>query len=349
MSETSPKKAKSSGNAFYSARYRIGEYCLRGFVASFPWLPKSILHNFTRVGARVSYLLLWRYRQRMRENVATTMSSQFPTVEEQKRLVRRAWNNFAEGLYETASSIFMSPEELRSRIQIEGEEHLRQALAKKKGVIALSAHLGSFTLIGPRLAAAGYSFSVVVKLPRDERSARLQNSYRARVGVATISARPRRQTVREVLKALRANRVILMIADEFKSVGVQVNFLGRPVPAPRGPVTIALRTGAAVVPMFLVRDAENHLTLLIRPEIEVKTTGDSQKDLLVNAAVFVAELEEMVRRYPDQWNWLGFSKSQKKKKRKQRATVHEMHPPEEETKPATETSERPPTADGGPL
>jgi len=305
-----PRK-KRNQRSLYRLRYRIGEYCLRGFVASLPWIPRAIPENFTRLGANVSFLLLRQYRQRMRETLRDVMSDTFPTEEERDRVVWQAWSNFARGIYETACSMFATKEELCAQIAIEGEQHLQAALAKDKGVIALSAHLGSFTLIGPRLAAAGYPFSVVVKLPRDERFAELQNGYRARVGVQTISARPRRETVRQILRTLRANGVVLLVADEFKSGGVEVSFLGRRVPAPRGPVSIALRTGAAVVPMFMVREASGRMTLVIRPEIELVQNGNPQEDVITNAGRFVQELESMVRRHPEQWNWLGFQKNRK--------------------------------------
>ena len=82
--------------------------------------------------------------------------------------------------------------------------------------------LGNFTMIGPRLAAAGYPFSVVVKRPGDQRFARLIDHYRARVGVKTISARPCREAARQILSALRRNEVVLIIADEFKSGDAKV-------------------------------------------------------------------------------------------------------------------------------
>lgn len=303
-----PKK-KRNQRILYRLRYRVGEYCLRGFVASLPWIPRVIPDTFTRLGANVSFLLLRNYRQRMQHTLREVMSDAFPTEDARDRVVWSAWNNFAQGIYETACSMSLTREELCTQIAIEGEEHLQAALGRGKGVIALGAHLGNFTLIGPRLAAGDYPFSVVVKLPRDPRFAELQNSYRTRVGVRTISARPRRETVRQILKTLRINGVVLLIADEFKSGGVEVSFLGRRVPAPRGPVTIALRTGAAVVPMFMVRGPGGRHTLIIRPEIELSKTDDSQQDVVTNAGRFAAELEWMVRRYPEQWNWLGFQKT----------------------------------------
>jgi KDO2-lipid IV(A) lauroyltransferase len=186
-------------------------------------------------------------------------------------------------------------------VAIEGEEHLKRALEKGKGVIAFGAHLGNFTMIAPRLAAAGYPVSIVVKHPPDQRLARLIDGYRAKVGVKTISAKPRRQAARQILGALRRNEVVIVLPDVFKSGSVNAQFLGSAVYVRRGPVTLALRAGGAVVPMHVTRDAEDRLTLRISSEIDLVKTGDLQKDVAASLVLFIRHLEGMVRRYPDQW------------------------------------------------
>jgi KDO2-lipid IV(A) lauroyltransferase len=294
---------------FYGLRYRIGEYCLSGFVLLFPWIPKRLLVLFISAGARLSFAILWRYRTRMEKNLSMAMDEELFTAEKRRAVVRMAWRNFAQGFYEAACALYSSKERICSTVSIQGEQHLQRALAKKRGVIALSAHLGNFTMIGARLSAAGYAFSAVVKQPKDQRFARLIDEYRARVGIKTISAKPRREAARQILGALRKNEIVLLIADEFKSGGVEVEFLGRTAPAPRGPVTLALRTGATVLPMFATRDEKDQLTLRIAPEIDLIRNGDLQEDVSVNVALFTRQLEAMVRCYPDQWNWLGFHRN----------------------------------------
>ena len=306
MIRKSSKRRGRLGNSLYRARYRIVGYFLKGFVATFPWLPYSILSSFTRLSTQLSFLFLWKYRQRMEKNISVVMSNEFPTVKGRKALVRAAWQNFAQGIYETIGTLYLSKEEICSTIAVQGEEHLKRALARGRGVIGLSAHLGNFTMIGPRLAAAGYAFTAVIKNPRDEGFARMMDSYRARVGMKTISARPRQLAARQILKALRENNIVLLIADQFKSTGVEVEFFGRPSPAPRGPVTLALRTGAALLPMFMLRNPEGLLTFYIEPELNLTQTGNLQEDLTSNVAMFSRTLETMVRRFPEQWNWLGF-------------------------------------------
>ena len=255
----------------------------------------------TSATARLTFAILWKYRKLMEENVSMAMSDQFLPVERRKTLARMAWRNFVWGLYETACALYTSTDAICATVAIEGEEYLKRALEKGKGVIALGAHLGNFTMIGPRLAAAGYPVSILVKQPPDERLSRLLDSYRAKAGVKTISAKPRRQAARQILGALRRNEVVIILPDAFKSGKVNTQFLGAPVYIRRGPVTLALRAGAAVLPMCVTRDAEDRLTLRISPEIDLVKTGDLQEDVAANLALFTRHLEDMVRRYPDQW------------------------------------------------
>ena len=322
------QRRRSQRRLLFDLRYRIGECCLRGFMFLLPGIPKRLLWLFTAAVARLTFVVLRKYRIRMEENLSRVMSAETLAPKERSEMVRRTWRNFARGFYETTAALCSSPGEIAAAAAIQGEEHLRHALKMGKGVIGVSAHLGNFTLIGARLAAAGYPFNVVIKQPRDRRMARLMDDYRARIGMQTISARPRRETARRILKALRKNEVVLLIADEFKSGGVEVTFLGHSARAPRGPATLALRTGAAVVPMFMVRDGEDRLTLHIQPELELAATGDMEKDVGASVALISSSLEEAILRYPDQWSWLGFRENGKTPARKETQKKNSLNSPQ---------------------
>ena len=285
----------------YWLLYRTAEYCLRAIIFLIPRLPHRLLVLMTAATDRLTFAILWPYRKLMEENISMALGDEFLPVERRKTLARRAWRNFVQGLYETARTLYASRDMIRTSVAIEGEEYLKRALEKGKGAIALGAHLGNFTMIGPRLAAAGYPSSILVKHPPDQRLARLLDGYRAKTAVKTISAKPRRQAARQILGALRLNEVVLLLPDVFKSGRVNVQFLGSAVYVRRGPVTLALRSGAAVVPMLVTRDAEDRLTLHISPEIDLVKTGDGQEDVAANLTLFIRHLEEMVRRYPEQW------------------------------------------------
>jgi Kdo2-lipid IVA lauroyltransferase/acyltransferase len=285
----------------YRFLYRTAEYCLRAIIFLVPRIPHRLLVLLTSATVRLTFVILWPYRKLMEENVSMALSDESLSVERKKTLARIAWRNFIQGLYETACALYASRDALCASVSIEGEEYLKRALEKGKGVIAFGVHLGNFTMIGPRVAAAGYPFSILVKHPPDERLARLLDGYRAKAGVKTISAKPRTQAARQILGALKRNEVVLMLPDVFKPGSVNAQFLGSPVYIRRGPVTLALRVGAAVIPMLITRDADDHLTLRISPEIDLVKTGNAQEDVAANLALFIRHMEGMVRRYPDQW------------------------------------------------
>lgn len=285
----------------YWILYRAAEYSLRAIIFLVPRIPRRVLVLMTSATVHLTFAILWPYRKLMEENASMALNDGPLPVERRKLVARMAWRNFVQGLYETACTLSMSRDMICASVAIEGEKYLQQALKKGKGVIALGAHLGNFTMIGPRVAAAGYPFSILVKHPSDQRLARLLDSYRAKRGMKTISAKPRRQAARQILIALRRNEVVCILPDVFKTGKVNTQFLGSTVYVRRGPVTLALRAGAAVLPMCVTRDAEDRLTLRISPEIDLVKTGDPQEDVTANLALFSRHLEDMIRRYPDQW------------------------------------------------
>jgi Kdo2-lipid IVA lauroyltransferase/acyltransferase len=315
------KKGRSSfAEWFYNFRYRCGELAVRGFIASLPHLPPRLVAGFTKFLAWLTFGLLWRYRKRMAENVASVLGSELG-CDQQKVLVWRAWLNFARGVLETMTVMHLSRHEIIGKIKLEGEEYLKRALERHKGVLAISAHLGSFTLIGARLAAAGYPFSVIVKQPADKRFAQLIDDYRAQLDIHTISAKPRREAAREILKALRNNRIVLIIADEFKSGDVMVDFFQMKAPAPRGPATLALRTGAVALPIFAVRGSDDSVVLTVGPAIPSEERGDIEESVVATTALYTRHIEAAIRKYPDQWNWLGLPRRDGRMSRSEMARI----------------------------
>jgi Kdo2-lipid IVA lauroyltransferase/acyltransferase len=306
MKRRRSKKRSAVSQFVHNLRYGLGAHVLRVFILVLGWLPDRMVVSSATFWAWITHKLLWRYRIRMEENIATVAGDRFPDKAERKAMVWRIWKNFLLGLFEAGASIGFSKEAIIAKVRVEGEEHLRDALTRRKGVIALSAHLGNFALIGARLAAAGYRFSVVVKHPSDEQFAQLITKYRAQVGIDTISAKPRREAARRILQALRDNRIVLVVADEFKSGEITVEFMGQNLPAPRGPATLALRTGAITLPMFATRQPGGSIVLAIGRPIEAVHRESLEETITATTALYTRHLEDAIHRCPDQWSWLGF-------------------------------------------
>ena len=255
--------------------------------------------------ASIAFVCFKGFRNRSVNNVRVALGDGLSqTVID--RIVRRSIENFFRACVETAIAVRNTDAEFRSYIPLVGREHLDAALAKGNGVLVLSAHLGNFFLLGSRLAIENYPTFVLVNQPRNGRFAEMMDYYRLRVRQRTIHARPRREALREVNRILRWNQVAVMIADEFrKEGGIEVPFFKGTVIARRGPVTLALRTGAALVPACVYRQADGTLKLIIEPELELDRSSKGNQQVRENTLRMTRWLERTIRDYPDQWNWMN--------------------------------------------
>jgi len=267
--------------------------------------PRRFLLSLFEGVADLGFYLFRNFRKRSVNNLILALGEQLEPAEI-PAIVRRSLRNFFRDFVEIGFALEASREEIRRAIPLRGREHLEAALARGKGVIALSAHLGNFFLVGTRLAVEGFPAHVLVNQPRDGQIGKLMDRYRLRIGQKTIHARPRRLASQELLQLLRRNELAIVIADEYRSgSGIHVPFFGRTVLARRGPATLALRTGAAVVPTYMIRDAGGKLTLVIEPEIALLRTGGTKTEVKENTLRITQRLERVVRSYPDQWNWMN--------------------------------------------
>lgn len=268
--------------------------------------PRRLVYLFSDALADISYYLCQKLRKRSVRNLTIALGDRID-MREPTWVVRKSLRNFFRSIVEIGHVLSATPEELQREIPVAGWEHIEKALAKGKGVIALSAHLGNFFLVGGVLAMKGYPTYILVNLPRNRDFRDLFVQYGLQTGQRAIHARPRRKASSELLKVLRQNKLAVVIADEHRAgSGICVPFFGRTVMAHRGPATLALRTGAALVPVYLIRGRNSTLTLIIEPEIEVQRSGDVSADIRENTLRITQWLERVVSSYPDQWNWMNF-------------------------------------------
>jgi Kdo2-lipid IVA lauroyltransferase/acyltransferase len=268
-------------------------------------LPRHWLFRLADGLASLAYLLFKGFRSRSRKNIAAAFDEKLSGTAVEN-IARRSLRNFFRDCVEIGIVLESSDEEVQAQVSIIGKEYLNTALEKGSGVVVLSAHLGNFFLLGTRLAVDGYPVFVLVNQPSDGQFAELMDRYRLKVKQRTIHARPRRAALKQLNEILRRNEIAIVIADEYRrGNGIPVPLFGHTVLARRGPATLALRTGAAVVPACLVRQADDSLQLVIEPELEFDRSGTTKAQVTENTVRLTRWLESTVRRYPDQWNWMN--------------------------------------------
>jgi KDO2-lipid IV(A) lauroyltransferase len=196
----------------------------------------------------------------------------------------------------------LTSENLGKLVTFEGKENLDNALKRHKGVIILTAHFGNWELLAAGLALSGYEVSFIVRPVRYPRLEALITQNRESMGINCI---PRGASIKHALRCLRRNEILGILSDiDTKVDGVFVDFFGRPAFTPRGPVSIAMRTGAALVPAFIIRQKDDKHRVVIEKELELKLSGLPEEDVRENVAKYTKSIESYIRKSPEQWIWI---------------------------------------------
>ncbi len=289
-------------------RYRLGDFCgdllLLSSVPVLRLLPQKAIVLFARVLGTMAFHLIKKYRKRVLQNLSLAFKGENP--EETERLAKDVFVNLILTPLEMIYAYIHPFERLLLTIEIRGKEHLDSALAQRKGVIALGSHLGPFTLVGARLSLEGYRFNLIINEGNFPRVWKRLGDRQRRLGQNPFPLKPVTSSFKKSLTCLRQNEILYIIADERqRRGGIPVLFFGQPAYTAPGPATFSLRTGAPILPMFMVREKGIPRTLFIGSPIEIERTDDEKRDTELLTAKFTKAIEDTIRQYPGQWPWLN--------------------------------------------
>jgi KDO2-lipid IV(A) lauroyltransferase len=299
MPKTFSKKIKYwSGDLF-------ANFLLTFSILTFRILPPRGVVFIARILGTMAFYLIKKYRDRVFSNLSLAFEGE-KDLKEIKKLAKEIFLNFALTPLETIYMVTVPIERFIKKINITGREYLDAALAKGNGVIALGSHLGSFTLLGTRLAMEGYSFNVIINEGNFPKLNRRLGEYQRKLGQRPFPPKPATTSVKKSLNCLRRNEILYLIADEqHRRGGLPVPFFGQIAYTPPGPAIFSLKTSAPILPMFVVREKGIPQTLFIGSPIEIERTSDEKKDTELLTAKFTKAIEDSIRQYPSQWPWLN--------------------------------------------
>jgi len=234
--------------------------------------------------ARAVSALFWAAddarRQAVRANLARVAPERTPA--EREALARRMFATFAESVVDAWRT---------GEVTIEGGERLTDALAEGHGVLLWSAHLGNWELAAEALARSGLDVSALARAHTDKDLEHYMDDRRRAAGVRIVGRCP---LGREARRVLRAHGLLALLGDRRFGVGGRaVPFFGTLARLPAAPIALARRTGAALVPGFVVRTAPGRYRVQLEPPVPT-TTGRALEAL-------AAVLERYVRAHPEQW------------------------------------------------
>ena len=265
-------------------------------------LPRRVARAVGVATARAVFLLVPAFRHTAMENLRLA----FPDWSDAQRrgVIRGMLQQVGWLAAEFAQLPKLDRKNLERVIVLDDLNNFHAAQSAGKGVLFLAGHMSAWEL-GPYAHALHEApLHFLVRTLDNMRVDAIVERYRCGSGNAPID---KKEAARAVLRVLRANGVVGILADHnaSRSEGVFVNFFGVPACTTAGLARFALHTGAAVVPAFVRWDAAiGKYRLAYQPALTLVRTGDEDADVIANTQLFMDVVEAHVRRYPDQWLWV---------------------------------------------
>jgi KDO2-lipid IV(A) lauroyltransferase len=244
------------------------------------------------------YHLSPRLRDTLEDNIRHVVG---PGVDDAEvdLLVRQACLNILKGHYDLFRLGHLTEQEIGDLLRVEGWENLEAALALGKGVIIFSAHLGNVDLVMQCAVLRGIQAVAPVQRIKPERLFQYTLGLRTSHGLRLI---PTDGPMMGLFRALKSGGVVGLAADrDVADSSVEVDFFGEPTRLPDGPVRIALRTGAPLIPAFAIRLPDDSFRAFIEPPLELQRTGNKEADVKAGMKMVVAAMEQRIAQHPEQW------------------------------------------------
>lgn len=244
------------------------------------------------------YWLLPGTRRVVTHNLRHVLGPDVPDAEV-RACTRRACVNIAKCHYDLFRLARRSADEIREMASVDGAERLLQPVAEGRGVVMIAAHVGNVDVAGQLPAIYGAPITGAVEHVQPECLFQYTLRLRQKHGLRLI---PMDNALIGLYRALKRGEIVVLPVDRNLSDNArEMSFFGKPTLLPDGPVRLAERTGAALIPALVWRRPDNSLGVWVAPEIELPRTGDREADVSACMEKVVAVVEQHIAKYPDQW------------------------------------------------
>src|SRR5437667_4152393 len=269
-----------------------------------PRLPGWLIPVLADVTGLMAFLIVAKARKQATSNIIHVLGKEVVGSSAGRRRLRRTviqmFQNNVRNYLDLFTLPYIPPEKILNVMDIEGIEHLEDALALGKGVILFSAHLGPFNYLAQWISIKGYQLIIPVEHLKDERTLDLTLKLRNSQGVQFLplgGSAP----MRTIIKALRNNQIVLITADRaIEGESVEKLFFGELARLPIGPVSLSQRTGAALVGACGWHTSSTCIAGKFVP-LTLELTEDERKKADTVMCALIKRLEMYIKAHPEQW------------------------------------------------
>jgi KDO2-lipid IV(A) lauroyltransferase len=277
-------------------------------------VPRPLHRFFASLGNHLVFFILRKFREDVKENIRAIGRGRY-SEKEVSCLAKQCFQNYCHKLLDYMAMHRLDSSGKARWVEKEiGEENLVRALAKGKGVLCITPHLGNWELGGYVLATKGYPINILTLQENSRYLSRYEEELRKKAGIRSIVIDPNEKpnlAILEIARRLRGNEIVAMLADRmYEGQGVQIDFFGQSTLFPTGAVQLALETGAVIIPVFVILKEKMKYWGFIGEPIPISMGDDKNVAVRQGVQEIAKRFEEMISRYPDQWfNFFPYWKS----------------------------------------
>jgi Kdo2-lipid IVA lauroyltransferase/acyltransferase len=236
--------------------------------------------------------------------VERQIAAAFPNLSSEAvaQLSRESYRHLGRSFIETALLASLGADGLQKLVEtVEGWEEIEDVMARGKGAVLVTGHIGNWELAGAYVAARGVPLDAIVRGMANPLFDAYLNHTREAIGMTIVHDS---EAVRRTPRSLRAGRAVAFVADQgvMGLASTFVPFFGRPAKTPRGAAVFALRFNVPVVFVVALRQPNGRYRIVVE-RIEAPQTGDRDRDVDAIVARFTQHLEKWVRAVPAQYFW----------------------------------------------
>jgi KDO2-lipid IV(A) lauroyltransferase len=283
-------------------RERLEYWLVVAVARSLGWMPRRLARLLADALTWSMYRALSRLRRVGRRNLELALPEL--SAAERERILRGVFRHLGWQLVEFCRMTRYTARNTRNWIRTEGLEHYLAAQARGKGVLVVTGHLGAWELSSFYHSLMGHPMGMIIRPLDNRRLDGFVNGIRCLHGNRVL---PKDEFARGLLTAMRAGDTvgILMDTNMTPPQGAFVKFFGQDACTATGLAHVARKTGAAVLPGFMLWEpSERRYVLHFGPELAIPHTADVAADILAGTQLCAQATEDWIRRYPDQWLWI---------------------------------------------
>ena len=273
--------------------YKSGAACARSMPRPLVDLTAKALSRVTATASAERRMLVGRHLRRARPGLSGRALD---------RAVDATFDSYARYWVDSFRLPDLPPEEVDFHFGVDGYQHVAASLDAGKGTILVLPHLGGWEWAGFWLTQVmQLEVTVVVEPVEPPALFEFFVEFREKLGMHIVPLGP--SAASDVLRALRAGHVVCLLSDrDIVGDGVVVDFFGETTTIPAGPATLALRTGASLLPVGCYFQGSKGHHAVVQPPVPAVREGRLRSDVGRVTAVVAERLEELIRAAPEQWH-----------------------------------------------